>query len=805
MFNDMRLYAAIYIAYRTALWRTIRLLIFSLILFLIFYQVTGQALNPKLVFFFNFALMVELFFRYKISRITPSVSVMEARKDLLQSFTLVALAEFRGKANTTKLIKSLIKYPQVKAFLEKANIAVSEVKLIEIKKEDLSVQAVEIARQHNGKFVMILDIFIAYLALTEKETKLLFNKQLKEDDVTVIAIWLRWEFPKEEYPQKSRAQFWGNGIGEAMVYGWTYETKKYADNFTMSVLEEEPVILGREQEFRTMLEGLVKLENNNVLLVGDIGAGKENLVRALAYKSFVGAFGGWLDHRRVYRLLVGPLTAGVSNRGDLEVRLESIIAEISHSGDVILYVPDFQNIVGASSYNLDLSGVLIPYLKTGYMPVVATMMQGAFKTFMERNPLKEAFTIIHLNPPDKKIAIQMVMTEVKKIEKKYRVILSYLSIKKAIDLAERFVQEAVLPGSAVSLLETAANTVSLSSNFAYFDKTKKKMILEDQIIKQVETTTNVPIGAPTEGEADLLLHLEDKIHERVIDQVEAVTAISEAMRRVRSGMQEQERPISFLFLGPTGVGKTETAKALASIYYGGEKNMIRLDMSEYTDETGLKRLLGAPPGEGDERGELTDKIHDHPSSMILLDEFEKAHPKIHNLFLQVLEDGRLTDNKGVTVSFRNCIIIATSNAGSEFIREEVEKGTAIDKVFQHQLLNHLQINAIFKPELLNRFDDVVTFKPLGPNEVTQIVKLMLTSLTKTLAEQDIKLVVDDKVLAKIANEGFDRDFGARPLRRYIQDNIEDLIAQKKLTNEITRGKTVTFLVDATDKLQITIS
>ncbi|HEX8931656.1 MAG TPA: ATP-dependent Clp protease ATP-binding subunit, partial [Patescibacteria group bacterium] len=557
-------------------------------------------------------------------------------------------------------------------------------------------------------------------------------------------------------------------------------------------------------EFRSMLEGLIKLENNNVLLVGDIGAGKENLARALAYHSFIGGLGSSLDHRRIYKLLVGSLTAGVANRSDLEIRLENIIAEISHSGDVILYIPDFQNIVGASSYNLDLSGALLPYLKGGNMPVVATMLEGTYKTFMERNPLKEAFTVINLKTPEKQTAIQMVLTEGKKLEQRYRVIFSYLSLKKAIDLADRFVQEQVLPGSAISLLETVANEVALSAD-PYFDKTKRKMVLEERVVKQVEATTNIAIGTPSRDEATLLLHLEDKLHERVIDQQEAISAIGEAMRRVRSGMQDQQRPISFLFLGPTGVGKTETAKALAEIYYGGEKNMIRLDMSEYTDESGVKRLLGAPPGEGEERGELTDKVHDHPSSMILLDEFEKAHPQIHNLFLQVLDDGRLTDNKGVTVSFRNSIIIATSNAGSEMIREEVEKGTVIDKNFQHKLLDFLQSKAIFKPELLNRFDDVVTFKPLGVSEVTQVIKLMLKSLSKTLADQDITLVVDDKVIAKIAKEGFDRDFGARPLRRYIQDHLEDQIAQKKLTNEIARGKTATFTIDATDQLQLTIA
>ena len=232
--------------------------------------------------------------------------------------------------------------------------------------------------------------------------------------------------------------------------------------------------------------------------------------------------------------------------------------------------------------------------------------------------------------------------------------------------------------------------------------------------------------------------------------------------------------------------------------------MIRLDMSEYTDDDGLKRLLGAPPGEGDERGELTDKIHDNPASLILLDEFEKANPKIHNLFLQVFDDGRLTDNKGNTVSFRNAIIIATSNAGSEFIREEIEKGTPIDRNFQHKLLDQLQSKGIFKPELLNRFDDIVIFKPLGQEQVTAIVKLLLSQLKKAMEKQDIKIYFDDAVIAKIAREGFDKDFGARPLRRYIQDTIEDLIAQKRLTREIDRGKTVTFSLDGTGALHVGI-
>ncbi len=801
----MKMYARLYYWYKTALVRSVRLLVFALLGFLIYYQLDNHQTPTIAQFLLNISVMVELFFHFKISRMMPPVPVAKNNgKDIFASFTLQATYGFITQRTIKGIVDQLVKHPPIQHLMQQATITHKDIVTSDAALDLFAKSAFDVAKTFGSKYVTSIDLFVAYLFLTEKDTRLLFAKQLKTEDLATIVSFIKKAFPEEESPKKVRVTFYGGGVGDMLVTGWTPETKKYTANFTAMALREEPLLIGRQAEFKVMVEALVKVENNNVLLVGENGSGKENLVRALAWQSFEGTLGKYLSDKHIYQLLVGPLTAGVSNRSDLEVRLQNIITEISHANNVILYVPDLQNIIGASSYNLDLSGALLPYLQAGNMPIVATISIGNYKAYMEHNSLKEAFSVVPMREPDKNTAIQMVLGDISHIEHKYKVILSYRAVASSVELADRFFQDASLPGSALGLLETVANSVSLAP-LPYFDNTKRKMVLEEHVVKKVEESAHVAIALPKGDEITLLLHLEDALHEKVIAQETAVAQIAEAMRRVRSGMQTTERPISFLFLGPTGVGKTETAKALANLYYGGEKNMLRLDMSEYADETGLRRLLGAPPGQGDERGELTDKIHDNPSSLILLDEFEKANPQILNLFLQVLDDGRLTDNKGVTVSFRNCIIIATSNAGSEFIREHVGKGEAIDKKFHQELLNYLQTKAIFKPELLNRFDDIITFQPLGEEQVTQIISLLIKDLTKKLADQDITLTVDPAVVEKIAKEGFDKDFGARPLRRYIQDNLEDLIAQKKIANQLTRGKKAAFVIDGTGALMLSIT
>jgi ATP-dependent Clp protease ATP-binding subunit ClpC len=802
----MELYAKLYLYFKKAYIRSVRLFIFFFLISLVLYQVASHQ-SPKIaLFLFNLFLINEIFFSYKINKATPSLTVNNKGKNIYDSFTLPAVCIFLSEKSTHNVAKKLLKYPHIRRLLQKTDIREKDIidHPVPLSMEVLKKSSLEVSKTLHGKFVTTLDIFVAYLMLTEETTKLFFSKQLKTDDLNNIFFWLRSEYPDEENPPKHRMHFYGGGIGEYFISGWTPESKKYILNFTQQVLKRKAVITGREKEFKNMLEGLVKAENNNILLVGDIGSGRENLVKAFAYHSFEGNVGSFLNYHQVFELMVGAFIAGATNRNEIESRMQSIITEISHAVDVIIYIPEFENIMGTSSYNLDLSGALLPYLQSGNLPIIATISKANYKLYLERNPIKEVFTIIELKEPDRNTAIQMIMEKTNEIEKKNKVIIDYRAVASAVELASHFVQDSVLPGKAISLLETVANKVSLSK-IPYFENTHKKIVLEEHVVKYIEDTVHVPISMPGKKEIEVLMHLENKLHERIISQQEAVRSIAEAMRRVRSGINTSKKPISFLFLGPTGVGKTETTKALADLYYGGEHNMIRLDMSEYNGEIGLRRLLGAPPGESQERGELTDKIHDAPASLVLLDEFEKANPKILDLFLQVFDDGRLTDNKGVTVSFSDAIIIATSNAGSEFIREEVEKGTPIDKAFQAKLLDYLQKNKLFKPELLNRFDGIVTFKPLGESDLKQVVGLLLKKIKEDLLKQDINITFDDAVIEKISKEGSNKEFGARPLNRYIQDNIEDIIAKSKLTGKIVRGKNINIGIDGANNVSLTIS
>jgi ATP-dependent Clp protease ATP-binding subunit ClpA len=795
-------FIAFYRLYHT-IW--IKLIRISIPVVLTIVIIVGNFAQSSPTFFlalFNIFVMVEIFYRYKISFMQSKKTLQEVEeKDALHVMTLPALSSMHASSLAYGVVKDLLKFPQVRFFLERAAISPQELAKNDMGNALLPQEAYSLAKSINGKRITTIDIMAAYLLLNEEKTQLLFNKKLKPKDIQRILQWTRLIYPQEEEHQRFHIESNGGGFGENLVIGWTPETKNYTRNFTNSLSERDVSIVGREKEYELIKEVLSKSENNNLVLVGEAGVGKEQLIQKLALDSYSGRINRELASKTILELMVGSLLAGATTQGDLQARIEAIIAEVSHAHNILLYIPDFQNMIGGGTFSLDLSGALAPYLKNGTLPIIASMTEGAYKTYLERSSLNQLFSPIKVAEVNEDLALLMVMEKTQEIEKKSSVIITYSGLVEAVRYADRYSQSMVLPGSAIGLLSDAVSGVLLTDAPLY-PQSKRRLLQGDAVVKIVEQKTKIALSEPTQEEKNLLLHLEDVLHQHIVGQDAAVHVLGEAMRRLRVGIEERERPISFLFLGPTGVGKTETAKTLANTYFGGEATMIRLDMSEYADEEGQRRLLGSLPGQGDERGELTEQIRDHPYSLILLDEFEKAHSSIRDLFLQILEDGRLTDNKGRTISFINTIIIATSNAGSNFIHDEIGKGRTVDKQFESELSEYLQSHNIFKPELLNRFDAVVTFKPLSEAEVHTISGLLLNELKKKLAEKDINLEIDDAVLNKVSREAYNKEMGARPIRRYIQDTLEDLLSQKMLASTITRGGNVKLTVDSNNAFVI---
>ncbi|MDP2637446.1 MAG: ATP-dependent Clp protease ATP-binding subunit [Candidatus Levybacteria bacterium] len=792
----MKQYARIYSFYNNIWLKILRMGIFVWLLGLMYFSLSFNfslttATKVPLAFLSIF-LMWEVFFHFKILRTTPILLAKDNDgKNIYDSFTLQALSIVIDSSNSISMIKTLFHTPQIKFIMQKGDFSEKNITLIEISKDSLVNLAFQNCKNIQGKYVTTMDLFVAYLLLTEDQTKMLFNRALKKDDLISILYWAKSTYVQEENIDSLNIKFWGEGIGEGWVTGWTLETKKHMSDITKEALANKPLLLGREEQYKEVVEALSK--NKSVLLVGEPGTGKNALVKSLAFESFVGNLKGNLHHQRFFQILVDSLLAGIQNQGQLEERINNILAEISHSGNIITYIPNFESILGSSSFNTDLSGALIPYLEKGAIKIIASITPGSYGKFVEqKHTLTSALEIVKFEEPDKDSVFKMLLKKTPEIEKTNKISISFKAIVASQNYANKYLQDRMMPGAGISLLEDSASATALAG---------KKIVLEQDVINKVESKTKIAIGVPKEKERNLLLHMEDELSKYIVGQKDAIFEVSEALRRIRAGLASKKKPISFLFLGPTGVGKTQAAKALANIYFGGEDKIIRFDMSEYSTEEGVSRLLGGVVG----TKSLTEEIHERPFSLVLLDEFEKAHPKIIDLFLQVLDDGRLTNSIGKTVSFADAIVIATSNAASEYIREEVSRNVSIDGNFQKKILELLQQKGIFRPELLNRFDGIIVFKPLKAEETYKIVQMMLAEFSKKLLEQDITAKFDEKVIEKITKEGFNEQFGARPLSRYIQTNIADIIAQKILKEEIKRGDKISMYLDFSNNLKLSVN
>lgn len=577
-----------------------------------------------------------------------------------------------------------------------------------------------------------------------------------------------------------------------MNRAWTARPTPTLDNYSEDLTDlarrgEIGFMVGHAREYDALTDILSRPGNQNVILMGEPSAGKSTIVNRLAFQIVKDRVPAPLFDKRLVALSLGSLTAA-SNQGELESRIKKIIDEIMRAGNVILYIPEIHNLVKTGNASaMSAADILIPVIKNPSFSVIGSTYPKEFKKYIEPiTDFASAFQFIRVVEVSKAEATQYLVFISSILERQYKIIISFKAIKQAVTLGARYFREKLLPASAEDLLKEALADVA---------EKKKKSLTDDDVISIAERRINVPLHAVKEDEAGKLLDMENIIHKKLIDQEEAVKAVSRAVREYRSGLSRRGGPIaSFLFVGPTGVGKTELAKILTEIQFGNRKLMLRFDMSEYQDKQSFFRFIGSP--DGSVRGALTDAVIEKPYSLILLDEFEKAHPDILNLFLQVFDDGRLTDNMGRTVDFENTIIIATSNAHSEFVKTELEARTPVAEVSERL---KRKLTDYFKAELLNRFSGIIVFKPLTPSDIEAVAKFSLDELAGILREnQNIELKFEDAVIKEIARLGYDPAFGARPLRKVISEKIRGVLAEMILRGEIRTGTTVTAYMEAGD-------
>jgi len=566
-----------------------------------------------------------------------------------------------------------------------------------------------------------------------------------------------------------------------MNRAWTARPTPLLDQYSQDITDMARLnivgfMVGHENEYRTCLNVLSRDEKNNALLVGPAGVGKSTIVEHLAFQITRDEVPAKLFDRRVVKLSLASLLAGIKNPGDLQQRLEDLIQEVLAAGNIVLYLPDIHVLKTTTVSGLSAFDAFKPIFRASLVPVIGTTGPKEYHTYIESDEdFRALFEKIDVDELSVEDAMTLLTYEAYLLEAKEKITLNYRALRRTVDLAHRFIRTKPLPASAVDLLQEA---------IAEAKNRKQKVLTEEFVAEVVTRKTRIPVEPAKEQEAEKLLHLEEKLHERLVNQTEAVKAVSSAMRLYRAGLAREKGPIAtFLFVGPTGVGKTELSKALASAYFGGESEMIRFDMSQYKDSKSVWNFVGSP--DGAVAGDLIEAVKARPYAVLLLDEFEKAHQDITELFLPIFDEGRLSSPGGEVVDFSNIIIIATSNALSEFIKQEVEKNTPFADI---SAMLKQRLTEYFKPELINRFDGVIVFRQLTPDEIAQIAALQLKTIINRLEdEQGIVVEVAPEVTGLLAKLGWDPVYGARPLRAVIAAKIREPLAEKILKQEVLRG------------------
>lgn len=635
-------------------------------------------------------------------------------------------------------------------------------------------------------YVQVTELLLATVRQSELLQDMLYTIEVDAQKLTNVVEWVRIrERLQRQYRQFRRAAATRNkyGLDRAMTAVATPFLNNFSQDMTMAAVYGRLVpCVARDKEIEEIFR-IVEGGRQSIVLVGDRGVGKKTILEGIAQLMVEDQVPERLKDKRLVQLSTSSLLAGTTVSGAQE-RLLRMMTEISKAGNIILCIYNLQDLVGGEGEGagLDVSETLAEFIGSGRVLVFATTTTQGYNRFLLNSQIGSVMSRVDVKEMDENQAIQVLEAKAGHLEYKHNIFFSYNAIAACAGLAVRFLHDQNLPESAIELATEAASYTRSTQG-------ENHLVSRDDVAHIVGEKSGVPVTSITEDEGQKLLRLEEEMHRRVIGQGEAVSLVANALRRARAEIRSTNRPIAnFLFLGSTGVGKTELAKTIAEVYFGGEQRMIRIDMSEYQDASGIYRLIGQPGQQG--TGLLTETVRQQPFSLVLLDEIEKADPKILDLFLQVFDDGRLTDSVGRVIDFTNTILIATSNAGTSFVQEGIREGKPLAEI-REQLIR-TELKQFFRPEFLNRFDGLVVFKPLNRDEVKQIAGLMLKRVAKDLDARGIEFRADEAGLEALAQVGFDPEFGARPMRRAIQEQVENQLAEMLLKGELQRRDVVVF-------------
>ncbi len=650
--------------------------------------------------------------------------------------------------------------------------------------QDTILDALKIAQKKGHTRIEIGDILSSLAKQDPVFKKILIEKKLKAEDIENLTWWLE----NIEEKIKKRKRFWNyenlikkGTLAKEWTAGYTITLDKYSNDLTESLRKKELEFVGHQEEIEMMERILAREETNNVLLIGQPGTGKRSMVYALTKKTLLGQSLFGVNYKRIVELDMPALLAQLESSEEVELILDKIFQEVVRAGNIILIIDEFHNYIGqiARPGVIDISGIIASYLKLSQFQLVAITSYEGLHRYIEKNPsILSLFGKVEVSEISQRETLVLLEYLTFFLEGKHKIFISYPILREIVSLTDRYLASFAFPEKAIDILDEVAVYVA--------GLTRDKIVLPKHVAKIITEKTEIPVGEIETKEKEILLNLEELIHQRIINQDKAVKEVSTALRRARSEVTVRKGPMgAFLFLGPTGVGKTETSKALAESYFGSEQRMIRLDMSEFQEVKDISRLIGSPT----EIGLLTTPVRENPFSLILLDEVEKANPGVLNLFLQVLDEGHLTDGLGRKIDFKSTIIIATSNAGYKVILTALKEGIEWKEVKQ-KLLDELFEKGIFRPEFINRFDQVVVFRPLSKENLLDIAQLMLSKLKENLKEKGIEFIITERLKEEIVELGYNPVFGAREMRRVIQDKVENVLAPALLSGKLKRGQRV---------------